>query len=102
VRICRSVTDPEIVQVKDNSQGQVATPTESILGWKIGITGMKINLSSLLKVYTVKPVLYNTIKEIELDYAILMMPKDESQDLLEKGKKLVVNSSDSNKLGCTL
>jgi hypothetical protein len=39
VRICRSVTDPEIVQVKDNSQGQVGTPTESILGWKIGITG---------------------------------------------------------------
>ncbi|CAH1380099.1 unnamed protein product [Tenebrio molitor] len=71
-------------------------------GWKIGITGMKINLSSLLRVYTVKPVLYNTIKEIELDYAILMMPKDECQVLLEKRNKLVVNSSDSNRLGCTL
>jgi hypothetical protein len=89
VRICRSVTDPEIVQVKDICRGQVANSTESILGWKIGITGMKITLSSFLRGYTVKPVFYNTIKEIELDYAVLMMPKDECQVLLEKRKKEV-------------
>jgi hypothetical protein len=87
VLICRSVTDPEIVQVNDNCQEQVATPIESILGWKIGITGMKITLSSLLRIYTVKPVFYKTVKEIELDYAALMMPKDECQVLLKKRKK---------------
>ncbi|XP_068901894.1 cytochrome P450 4C1-like [Tenebrio molitor] len=56
-------------------------------GWKIGITGMKITLSSLLRIYTVKPVFYKTVKEIELDYAALMMPKDECQVLLKKRKK---------------
>ncbi|KAH0816467.1 hypothetical protein GEV33_006325 [Tenebrio molitor] len=56
-------------------------------GVKIAMTMMKITLSTLLRKYDVKPVLYKSLKEIQLDYAVFMMPKDECQVVLEKRKK---------------
>jgi hypothetical protein len=53
----------------------------------MAMTMMKITLSTLLRKYDVKPVSYKSLKEIQLDYAVFMMPKDECQVVLEKRKK---------------